>query len=102
VRHHHERLDGTGYPDGLSGESIPILAQIMGIVDVYDALTTERIYRAAWTTQQACAELQDSARIGWHSVRLVDEFVTLCDSGVLERSRDGGYGTHPAGASRIR
>jgi putative two-component system response regulator len=100
VRHHHERLDGTGYPDGLSGESIPLLAQIMGIVDVYDALTTERVYRAALTPEYACAELQESARNGWHSVRLVEEFVSLCDSGLLERSREGGYGPHPPGGPR--
>src|SRR3954470_24900254 len=45
VRHHHERLDGTGYPDGLSGHAIPLLAQIVGVVDVFDALTTDRPYR---------------------------------------------------------
>ena len=47
VRHHHERADGTGYPDGVSGDAIPLLAQLMGIVDVYDALTTDRPYRTA-------------------------------------------------------
>ena len=45
VRHHHERLDGSGYPDGLKGDAIPLVAQIMGIVDVYDALTTDRPYK---------------------------------------------------------
>ena len=45
VRHHHERLDGSGYPDGLRGDAIPLLAQIIGIVDVFDALTTERPYK---------------------------------------------------------
>ena len=47
VRHHHERLDGTGYPDGLRYSQVPLLAQIVGIVDVYDALTTTRSYRPA-------------------------------------------------------
>ena len=47
VRHHHERLDGSGYPDGLSGDAIPLLAQIMGVVDVYDAVTTARPYKPA-------------------------------------------------------
>jgi putative two-component system response regulator len=47
VRHHHERPDGTGYPDQLKGEDIPLLARILGVVDVYDALTTERPYKAA-------------------------------------------------------
>ena len=45
IRHHHERLDGRGYPDGLSGDRIPLLAQIVSIVDVFDALTTDRPYR---------------------------------------------------------
>jgi putative two-component system response regulator len=99
VRHHHERLDGTGYPDGLSGESIPLLAQIMGIVDVYDALTTERVYRSALTTEAACAELQESAGHGWHSVRLVEEFVRLCESRLLERRRNGD-GPNPFGHRR--
>ena len=47
VRHHHERLDGTGYPDGLRGTAVPLLAQIMSVVDVYDALTTARPYKLA-------------------------------------------------------
>ena len=47
VRHHHERLDGSGYPDGLRGDATPLLAQIMGIVDVFDALTTKRPYKVA-------------------------------------------------------
>ena len=55
VRHHHERLDGSGYPDGLSGDAIPLLAQITSIVDVFDALTTERPYRAALPIAAAAA-----------------------------------------------
>lgn len=57
VRHHHEKLDGSGYPDGLAGDAIPLLAQIMGVVDVYDALTTSRPYKPAFTTEEAFAEL---------------------------------------------
>ena len=49
IRHHHERLDGSGYPDGLRGEAIPITAQIVGLVDAYDAMTTSRPYRRALT-----------------------------------------------------
>ena len=52
-RHHHERYDGRGYPDGLKGEDIPISAQIVSIADVYDALVTERCYKAAFTTEEA-------------------------------------------------
>jgi len=53
VRHHHERLDGSGYPDGLSGDAIPLGARIVAVADVYDALTSSRPYRAALTREQA-------------------------------------------------
>lgn len=52
-RHHHERYDGRGYPDGLKGEEIPISAQIVSVADVYDALVTERCYKDAYTTDEA-------------------------------------------------
>lgn len=52
-RHHHERYDGRGYPDGLKGEDIPIAAQIVSVADVYDALVTERCYKDAYTTDEA-------------------------------------------------
>ena len=58
IRWHHERYDGTGYPDRLRGDEIPVMAQIVGIVDVYDALTTERSYRPALTHEAAMAEIQ--------------------------------------------
>ena len=57
VRSHHERLDGSGYPNGLRGDEIPLLAQIVGIVDVYDALTSHRPYRGAWDSDKATAFL---------------------------------------------
>jgi putative two-component system response regulator len=77
VRHHHERLDGSGYPDGLKGDAIPLLAQIMGIVDVYDAITTTRPYKAAATSDQAYAELMQEAERGWRRADLVDAFIAL-------------------------
>jgi putative two-component system response regulator len=77
VRHHHERADGTGYPDRLSGDGIPLLAQLMSIVDTYDAVTTERPYKAARTSEQACGELRADARKGWKDARLVEEFVSI-------------------------
>jgi putative two-component system response regulator len=80
VRHHHERLDGSGYPDGLRGDAVPLLAQIMGIVDVYDALTTVRPYRSAIPVAAACAELAAEADRGWHSRDLVDVFIGLAGS----------------------
>ena len=57
VRHHHERWDGAGYPDRLAGEDIPLLARIFSVVDVYDALTSERPYKRAWPREAALAEL---------------------------------------------
>jgi HD-GYP domain-containing protein (c-di-GMP phosphodiesterase class II) len=53
IRHHHERWDGAGYPDGLRGDAIPISARILCVADVYDALTTHRPYRAAYVPQEA-------------------------------------------------
>ena len=79
VRHHHERLDGTGYPDGLRGEAIPFLAQIVGVVDVFDALTTDRPYRLAATREEACSELEEEAARGWRSADLVDRFTALVE-----------------------
>jgi putative two-component system response regulator len=85
VRCHHERADGSGYPDGLGGEEIPLLAQIMGVVDVYDALTTDRPYRPALSAADACATLEQEAERGWRRVDLVREFTMLSRSGVLQR-----------------
>jgi putative two-component system response regulator len=83
VRWHHERLDGTGYPDHLRGDSIPLLAQMMGIVDVFDALTTDRVYRNRLSWDHACHVLQEEAARGWRDPRLVEEFIALCQSGAL-------------------
>lgn len=57
ARSHHERWDGGGYPDGLAAEAIPLGARIVAVADVYDALTTERSYKSAWTPREACAEI---------------------------------------------
>ena len=92
IRHHHERLDGSGYPDGLRGDGIPLLAQIMGIVDVYDALATPRVYRSAVPSEAACAELQQEANRGWRSAKLVSEFLTISRGGrfhKLDETRPG-------------
>jgi putative two-component system response regulator len=82
VRHHHERLDGSGYPDGLSGVSVPLLAQIMGIVDVYDALTSPRPYRRAGPIDRAFDELMAEAARGWRDRDLIQVFQR-----VIERDR---------------
>jgi putative two-component system response regulator len=74
IRHHHEHQDGTGYPDKLRGDDIPITARIMQIVDVFDALTTNRPYRAALSTEKAFSILREECRRGWWDLRLVNEF----------------------------
>jgi putative two-component system response regulator len=77
VRHHHERLDGSGYPDGLRGDAIPLLAQVMGIVDVYDDITTSRPYKPAASPERACDELMGEVKHGWRRKDLVDAFIAL-------------------------
>lgn len=77
IRHHHEKQDGTGYPDGLSGEQIPLTARILQIVDVYDALTTERPYRTALDSARALDEIADEAGKGWWDPKLVEDFRKL-------------------------
>ena len=83
VRHHHERRDGTGYPDRLHGNEIPLLAQIIGIVDVYDAVTTRRAYQPSRTADEAIGVLRSEVEKGWRSHDLVEEFVTLISEGKL-------------------
>ena len=61
ARSHHERFDGTGYPDSLAGEQIPLEGRIVAVVDVYDALTSERPYKEAWPIEKACAEIAHGA-----------------------------------------
>lgn len=77
VRHHHERLDGSGYPDQLRGGEIPLLAQIISVVDVFDAVATIRPYKPAATLDQTCRELEIEAERGWKDAALVDPFVAL-------------------------
>ena len=83
VRHHHERRDGSGYPDGLRGDAIPLLAQIMGIVDVFDATTTTRPYKAAVPFAQAAEELRGEAARGWRRADLVAAFLDQIEHGCL-------------------
>ena len=61
MRASHERIDGGGYPDGLSGEDIPLASRIVGVADAYSAMTTSRPYRAALSPETAEAELRDKA-----------------------------------------
>jgi putative two-component system response regulator len=84
IRHHHERFDGSGYPDGLRGDAIPIGAQIMGLVDVYDAITTQRAYQGAKPSEEAIDVLRRQVQRGWRRPDLVETFATLVESGRLD------------------
>ena len=77
IRHHHERWDGSGYPDHLAGDRIPLLARIVQIVDVFDALTTSRPYKPAWSTAQALLTMQREADREWLDRRLFREFAKI-------------------------
>jgi putative two-component system response regulator len=81
IRHHHERMDGSGYPDGLRGEQIPMQARILQIADIYDALTTDRPYRVALTSEEALQILDHEAASGWLDASLVREFSAIRRSG---------------------
>jgi putative two-component system response regulator len=76
---HHERLDGSGYPDGLSGESIPLTARVTTIADIYDAMTTARVYRAALTREETLTIMAEEAGRGWWDPRLLDTFRSVLE-----------------------
>jgi putative two-component system response regulator len=96
VRHHHERLDGSGYPDRLHGADIPLLAQVMSVVDVFDALTTPRPYKAAFPVERAFEELGREVDRGWRNPEIVATLLSLSRDGKLPL--DAG----PGGLARLR
>jgi putative two-component system response regulator len=77
IRHHHERYDGSGYPDHLRGAEIPLTARILQLADVYDALTTDRPYRKADTSDIALGIMQEEAARGWWDRDLLEAFRTM-------------------------
>ncbi len=74
IRYHHERWNGTGYPDGLLGDQIPYLAQVFQIIDIYDALTSERPYKKALSPLEAIAIIEEETARGWRNPELVQLF----------------------------
>ena len=82
IRHHHEKQDGTGYPDGLTGERIPLTACILQTVDIYDALTTARPYRKALSPKEAFEIMHEEVRRGWWRGALVQELETMIQNAV--------------------
>ncbi len=77
IRHHHEHWNGSGYPDHLAGEAIPLLARILQVVDVYDALRTERPYKPAHAHKQALETMRSEAEGGLWDGTIVAEFVSM-------------------------
>ena len=80
IRHHHEKWDGSGYPDGLKGEQIPLTARILQITDIYDALTTDRPYRKALPMDTAFSIMRDEVKRGWWDGPVLDAFETFIHS----------------------
>src|SRR6266852_4658816 len=77
IRHHHEKQDGSGYPDGLKGEQVPLTARILQITDIYDALTTDRPYRKALSAEKAFAIMREEVKRGWWDGGVLDAFAGL-------------------------
>jgi putative two-component system response regulator len=83
IRSHHERWDGSGYPDSLRQHDIPLAARIVQVADIYDALTTDRPYKPAFPSDYAVKVLRDECALGWRDAHIVEAF---CD--VMPRVRE--------------
>lgn len=81
VRHHHERRDGTGYPDGLRGDEIPLLAQIISVVDLYDAVTHTRPYQRVQSSDEAVRLLRRQVDEGLRDATIVEMFAQVATRG---------------------
>ncbi len=84
IRHHHEKFDGSGYPDGLRGEAIPVTARVLQVVDVYDALTTDRPYKKAFSITDALQTMKQEVGKGWWDPHIFDQFERLVRSGTAD------------------
>ncbi|MCG8586693.1 MAG: HD domain-containing protein [Pirellulales bacterium] len=93
IHHHHERLDGSGYPDGLRGSQIPLEVQIVGIADVVDALLTNRVYRKAYPMEDVWDILCDESSRGLHDSDLVNECIRIMATGAFFASASDFDGT---------
>ena len=88
IRHHHERFDGSGYPDGLRGEEIPLVARVMSVVDVYDALRTQRPYKPAMSIPEALRILREETAMGWWDPQIVGTLSQMVHAEEDGRSND--------------
>jgi HD-GYP domain-containing protein (c-di-GMP phosphodiesterase class II) len=77
IRSHHEKLDGSGYPDALWGNNIPLPVRVLSVTDVYDTLRSERAYRDAFTHEKAIEILRDEAKRGWWDDQIVSRLADL-------------------------
>ena len=77
IRHHHERFDGFGYPDALRGIQIPLLARVLQIADIYDALTSPRTYKRAYSPAEALQTIREETARGWRDPQIVEIFLRL-------------------------
>src|ERR1700726_789052 len=84
IRHHHEKFDGSGYPDGLRGEAIPVTARVLQVVDVYDALTTDRPYKKAFSVTDALQTMKEEVAKGWWDPHIFDQFERLVGIGAAD------------------
>lgn len=84
IRNHHERWDGSGYPDGLKGEDIPLLARILQLADIFDALTSQRSYKEAYSVDEAIRQLRHEAEMGWRDPELVSVFCEVVRLPVMQ------------------
>ena len=92
IRHHHERFDGSGYPDGLAGADIPLLARVFQIVDVYDALTNDRCYRKALDRDTALGVMVDETNHGFWDPEAFEAFVLMLETEGDDRLADAACG----------
>jgi ribonuclease P protein subunit RPR2 len=88
IRHHHERFDGTGYPDGLRGEEIPLSARVFSVADSFDAMTSDRPYRGAIGVERALAEIQGGAGTQFDP-EIVRVFVRMIEAGPSVDDHEG-------------
>jgi putative two-component system response regulator len=88
IRWHHERLDGTGYPDGIKGSQFPLPPQILQLSDIFDAITTDRPYHRARTRAGAIEFLYNEAKKGWRDAQLVGLVARAAESLGLGRTRE--------------
>ena len=88
IRSHHEKWDGTGYPDGLKGEEIPLLARILQVADIYDALTSKRPYKAPLKPERALEIMKVETGRGWRDPQLMSVFFRLHEQGVSRVTRE--------------